>query len=171
MTDEDSNWIRLDAAVAHVEAMQKCYREMAFDLVKQAVKNGNLRSRTVNSSPRWIVSKNMAGADRYYSDHGERVEVYRKDVLELWPEHQNDATRPAPPEIGSNATQKRSKPISDAIRLAINDLWHGEIPAGLRAKERDNQILDWLKRNGKSIPENISRAVQRVLKADREAHK
>ncbi len=57
------------------------------------------------------------------------------------------------------------------MRLAINDLWLGKIPVGLRAKKHDNQILDWLKHNGKSITQNISRAVQRVLKGDREAHK
>jgi hypothetical protein len=74
------------------------------------------------------------------------------------------ATRPVPPEIGSNATQKRSKPISDAIRLAINDLWLGEIPAGLRAKEHDNQILDWLKHNGKSITQTFQGPSKECLK-------
>lgn len=167
MIDKDSDWISVDAAVAYVEATQQCYREKAIDLVRQAAENLKLRSRTVPSSG-WAVS-NIAGVDVYHSDGGKRVEVWRKDVLELWPEHQKDAMLPAPPKIGPNSAQKRDKPISDGIRLAINDLWPGGITAGLRAKERDNKILEWLKRNGKSIPANISRAIQRVLKAERDA--
>jgi hypothetical protein len=167
MLDEDSDWISLDAAVAYVEATQQCHREKAVDFVRQAVNNLKLKSRTVNSSPRWIVS-DIAGVEAFHSDGGKRVEVCRRDVLELWPERQKNTTRPALP--GSNAAQRRHKPISDGIRLAIMDLWSGEIPAGLKAKERDNQILAWLKRNQRSTSTNISRAVQRVLKAEREAH-
>jgi hypothetical protein len=86
---------------------------------------------------------------------GERspaLEVCRKDVLELWPERQNDATRPAPAKIGSNAAQRRGKPISDGVRSAINERWPGGIPADLLAKERDEQIIEWLKGKNKKSP-------------------
>jgi hypothetical protein len=170
MIDEDSDWISHYAAVDHVEATQECYREKAVDLVRQAVDNLKLRSRTVKSSPRWLVS-DIAGVEVFHSDFGKRVEVCRKDVFELWPERQNDATRPAPAKIGSNAAQRRGKPISDGVRSAINERWPGGIPADLMAKERDEQIIEWLEEKNKKISKNISRTIQRVLKAEREAHK
>jgi hypothetical protein len=110
MIDEDTDWISLDAAVAHVEATQQCYREKAVALVQQAASNLKLRSRTVRSSPRRIVS-DIAGEERYHSDGGKRVEVRRQDVLELWPESQKDATRSALANIGSNTAQRRGQPI------------------------------------------------------------
>jgi hypothetical protein len=170
MIDKDSDWISLHAAVAHVEATQQCYREKAVELVQQAANNLKLRSRTVDSSPRWIVS-DIAGTQAYHSDGGKRVEVHRHDVLELWPESRRDATRPAPAKIGSNAAQRRGKPISDGVRSAINERWPGGIPADLMAKERDEQIIKWLEEKNKKISKNISRTIQRVLKAEREAHK
>jgi hypothetical protein len=171
MIDEDSDWISLDAAVAHVEATQQCYREKAIDLVRQAADNLKLKSRTVVSSPKWIVSY-KAGKEIFHSDGGQRIEVCRQNVLELWPERQKDATRPAPAKIGSNAAQRRGQPISHGVRSAIKDLWPGGIPADLMAKERDEQIIQWLKdHNKQNISKNISRTIQRALKAEREAHK
>jgi hypothetical protein len=170
MIDEDSDWISFAAAVAHVEATQQCYREKAIDLVRQAADNLKLKSRTVKSSPKWIVSY-KAGKQIFHSDYGQRIEVCRQNVLELWPERQKDATRPAPSKIGSN-TQRRGQPISDGVRSAIKDLWPGGIPTDLMAKERDEQIIQRLKyHKKKNISKNISRTIQRVLKAEREAHK
>ena len=54
MVDEESDWISLEDAVTYVEETQQCYREKADELVRQAVDNLKLKSRTVNSSPRWI---------------------------------------------------------------------------------------------------------------------
>jgi hypothetical protein len=53
------------------------------------------------------------------------------------------------------------------IMGAINQLWPAGIPNGLVAKERNNAILEHLKKNGGSIPKDPARAVQRVLKARR----
>jgi hypothetical protein len=112
-----------------------------------------------------------AGKQIFHSDYGQRIEVCRQNVLELWPERQKDATRPAPSKIGSN-TQRRGQPISDGVRSAIKDLWPGGIPTDLMAKERDEQIIQRLKyHKKKNISKNISRTIQRVLKAEREAHK
>ena len=169
MIDEDTDWISLEDAVTYVAARLPCYREKALDLVQQAADNLTLKSRTTtNSSPRWIVSV-VAGEERFHSDGGTRIEVCREDLLSLWPEHQKDATRPLQPEIRSNATQRRDRPISNGIRLAIDALWPDGIPQGLTAKDRDNEILKWLKNTKKSSPANIARAVQRVLKAKRAA--
>ena len=170
MIDEDSDWISHDAAVAHVEATQQCYRDKAVELVRQAVNDLRLRSRTANSSPGWLVS-NIAGREVFHSDFGERVEVYRQDVLKLWPERLKDATLPAPAKIGPNAAQRRRQPISDGIRSVINEEWPSGIPDDLLAKERDAKIIERLKEKNKKTSKNISRTIQRVLKADREAHK
>ena len=170
MIDEDLDWISLDDAVTYVAARLHCYREKALDLVHQAADDLKLKSRTTtNSSPTWIVSV-VAGEERIHSDGGTRIEVCREDLLKLWPEHQKDATRSLRPESRTNATQRRERPISNGVRLAIDALWPNGIPQdSLRAKERDNKILEWLKSNNKSISTNISKAVQRVLKAERDA--
>ena len=170
MINEDSDWISRDAAVAYVEATLNCYREKALELVRKAVNNLKVKSRTVHSSPKWLVSV-IDGQEALHSDHGESIEVCRKDVVEFCLELRQAGTRSAPAQIGSNAVQRRGQPISDGIRLAIKDLWSGGVPTGLRAIERDNQILAWLKDKEISTTDSISRAVQRVLKAEREAHK
>ena len=36
-----------------------------------------------------------------------------------------------------------------------------ECPEGLRAKERNEQVLQWLRENNKSIPKDIAKAVQK----------
>jgi hypothetical protein len=169
MIDEDSDWISLDDAVTYVAATLHCYREKALDLVHQAADNLKLNSRTTtDASPRWIVSV-VAGEKILHSDGGTRIEVSHEGLLKLWPEHQKDATRPLRPEIGSNTTQRRDGPISNGIRLAIDALWPNGDRQGLRAKDRDNKILAWLEDNKRSIPANIARAVQRVLKEKGEA--
>jgi hypothetical protein len=158
MNDDASDWMSVDEAATYVEATVGCYREKAIDLLRQAADGLKVKSRTVNSSPRWIVDSDIAGNEIFYSDHGKRIELYRDDVLKLWPKHhRKDATQSTP-------LKTRSSAISDGIRLAMNNLWPGGIPEGVRAKERDNQIREWLKDNRKSIPENVPRAVQRVLK-------
>jgi hypothetical protein len=53
------------------------------------------------------------------------------------------------------------------IREAVNQLWPSGIPTGLSAKERDKEIVAQLTNNKSSVPQNIGRAVQPVLKASR----
>jgi hypothetical protein len=167
MIDEDSDWISFHAAVAYVEATLQCYHEKAASLVRQAANDLKLRSRTVDSSsPGWLEDR----LGRIYSDGGQRNEVRRQDVLELWPERQKDATRPTSAKIEPNAEQRHPQPISNGIRSAISDLWPGGIPAHLMAKERDEQIKKWLQDNNKKISVNISRTIQRVLEAKRKTH-
>jgi hypothetical protein len=166
MIDEDSDWISPAAAVAHVEATQECYREKAVELVRQAAYNLRLKSRTVYSSPRWTVS-DRDGQEIFHSDGGKRIEFWRKGLLELFPQRQNGAAQWVPPEIGS--AQRRVQPISDGIALAIKELWPEGIPKLLRAKDRNDKIHEWLISRdiiGKS--EDVSRTIQRVLKAQRE---
>jgi len=170
MINEDSDWISRDAAVAYVEATLNCYREKALELVRKAVNNLKVKSRTVHSSPEWLVSV-IAGQEAIHSDHGESIEVCRKDVVEFCLELRQAGTRSAQAKIGSNAAQRRGQPISISVRSAINELWPGGIPADLMAKERDEKIIERLKEKNKKTSKYISRTIQRVLKADREAHK
>jgi hypothetical protein len=170
MIDEESDWISFEDAVTHVEATQQCYRGKAVELVRQAATDLKLGSRTVASSPRWIESV-IAGAKVYHSDFGQRVEVFRQDVLTLWPERQKGATRSAPAKIGSTAALRRNQPISAGVRMAIDQIWPDGIPSDLLAKERDEQIIEWLEEKNKKTSKNISRTIQRVLKKEREAHK
>ena len=125
MIDEESNWISIYEAIDYVEATQQCHRGIAVDLVRQAVNNLQLKSRTANS-PSWI-EWHVAGEQRFVPNSGERIEVSRKGLLELFPERQNDAMQSAPAEIGS--ARRRLQPISDGIALAIKELWPEEIPS------------------------------------------
>jgi hypothetical protein len=65
---------------------------------------------------------------------------------------------------------QKARPIDDGVREAMVTLWSpsGVPPRGLKAKNRDNQILGWLKRNKRSVPEGnhgLAKAVQRVMKS------
>jgi hypothetical protein len=82
MIDEESCWISIHDAVALMETMLQCYRGMAVDLLRQAVMDLKVKSKTVNSSPRYLVS-DMAGTEVIHSDGGQRIEVCRKDVVEF----------------------------------------------------------------------------------------
>jgi hypothetical protein len=132
MNNDDSDWISLDDAATYLEATIKCHRQKAIDLLRHRADDLRLKSRTVTSSPRWVVS-DIGGEEVFHSDAGKRIEVSRKGVLEFCAELQNAAPS-TPSGIGSGA-------ISDGIRSAIDDLWPDEIPKGLRAKERNAQIL------------------------------
>src|SRR5947209_7623787 len=92
MNDDDLDWMSYQETVTHVERTVGCYRQKAIDLVYEAADGLRLKTRTVYSSPGWIVSEIAPGRPVFHSDQGERIECYRKDVLKLWPERQNDVT-------------------------------------------------------------------------------
>jgi hypothetical protein len=50
------------------------------------------------------------------------------------------------------------------IEQAIRAMWPKKIPTGLTAKDRNNQIVKWLKEHDCSVPSTPARAIQRVLK-------
>jgi hypothetical protein len=161
MIDEDSDWISLEAAVTYVEVMLQCYRENARELVRKAVKSTKVRSRTLHSSPKWLVSV-IAGQEVFHSDHGESIEVCRKDLLELFPKRQNDVTQRASRESGSG--QKRFRRIADPLDAAFKELWpDNEIPRD--ATVRDNKIHSLLISRGIIAKgQSVKRTIQRFLK-------
>ncbi len=161
MNDEDSDWISRDAAVAYVEATLHCYREKALELVRKAVNNLKVKSRTV-SSPEWLVSV-IAGQEAFHSDHGESIEVCRRDVVEFCLELQHAAKRSSP--------LKRKSALWNNITSAIADLWPDkEITE--RAKVRNDKIHEWLISRGIIGKfEDVTRAIQRVIREQRKGHR
>ena len=148
--DDCSDWMSFDDALAHVEATQNCYRELAIRLLQRAADSLKIRSRTVQGSPRWVEL-----GDKYHSDNGIDLQFRREDVLKHWPEQQKEVAAPR---------RSRSGAKTVAVELALDALYPGGVPEGLTAKERDKQVLQWLTDQGKSIPSDIAKAVQRALK-------
>jgi hypothetical protein len=148
--DDCSNWMSFHEALAHVEATQKCYQGLAIRLLQQAADNLKIRSRTVQGSPRWVVS-----GDKYYEDHGSNLQFCREDVLKHWPEKQKEAAAPRRSRSGAN---------SIAVDLALRALYPGGgVPEGVTAKDRNRQVLQWLKDHNKSIPSDLPKAIQRAV--------
>jgi hypothetical protein len=160
--DEESDWLSVDAAVALVEATLQCYRERAVDLVRQAVNNLKVKSKTVNSSLGWLVS-DMAGMEVIHSDGGKKVEVCRKDVIEFCLELQHAAKRSSP--------RKSNSALSNNVIAAIANLWPDKkITVG--TKVRNAKIHEWLISRGiigKS--RDVTRTIQRVLREQRNGHR
>jgi hypothetical protein len=148
--DDCSDWMSFDDALAHVEATQNCYQELAIRLLQEAADSLKIRSRTVQGSPRWVES-----GDKYYSDNRIDLQFCREDVLKHWPEQQKEAAAPRPSRSGAKRV---------AVELALVALYPGGVPKGLIAKERNQQVLQWLTDQRKSIPRDIAKAVQRALK-------
>jgi hypothetical protein len=85
-------------------------------IVKSAVDNLKVKSRTVHSSPMWIVAE-VAGQEIYHSDAGKSVEVCRKDVVKFFSELQTIATRSPVPKSGSARGKFQIKRKSQRDRM------------------------------------------------------
>ena len=88
-------------------------------------------------------------------------EVIRENVLRTWrSQHASNSDRQQ--HVGAG-------PISDGIGKAISALWPDGIPRALKAKERNQQILEWLIKQRYSVPrgKGLARAVQRTMKKRR----
>ena len=158
VVDDELDWMPLGGVIAHVEAAQHCYRERAIVLVREAIDGLKVQSRTVSASPYWIESHLPDGKEIFF-DMG--IEVWRVDVLREWPERSQ--LQPPPAQTTSNTPPRRRRPRTEGIVQAIRNLWPNGIPVALIAKERDNEIHAWFKEHGVTVPENISRQIQRVL--------
>jgi hypothetical protein len=94
------------------------------------------------------------------------VLLWREQVVRQWPSGDRAAPlrgdRPTDPGPISGPGAK-----TRGIAEAIDELWSGEIPEGLIAKDRNKAILAWLHDKGYSVPGKPERAIQRVLKARR----
>jgi hypothetical protein len=90
-------------------------------------------------------------------------EVIRENVLRVWSEPSLSDQRP---EVMAHPKKAHPHRTSDSIREAISTLWPDGVPIGLRAKDRDNRILEYLHNRGLSAPKGsgLARAVQRAMK-------
>jgi hypothetical protein len=162
MIDGDSDSMSLDEAVTYVAATLHCYRDKARELVRKAINNLKVKSITVHSSPKWLVSV-IAGQEVFYSDHGESIEVCRKDVVELCLELRQAARR-------SSRPKKRSA-VWNGVSSAIADLWPNK-EITVRGKDRNDRIHEWLiSRRIIGKAEDVTRTIQRVLKEQRNGHR
>src|SRR5262249_49227757 len=85
--DDDSDWWPVDRAVAHVEQALHCYREKAVQLVRQAVDDLTLKSRT-NPEPRWY-GLDVGEGEIFFSDRGKGVvEIFREDLVRFCSQRQ-----------------------------------------------------------------------------------
>jgi hypothetical protein len=92
----------------------------------------------------------------------EAVEVRTSDVIEvLCASGAKVESRAAPPALGRVSPQGAK---SVGIKQAIGELWPSGIPNGLAAKERNNKIIEWLRKNGCSVSNAPERTIQRVLR-------
>jgi hypothetical protein len=157
--DDGSKWMSFHDAVAHVEATQKCYEDLAIRLLQQAADRQKIRTRTVQYSSPWIVSGDTWSENKDRRD----VEFWRQDVLKLWPERKEGTTR--------SPTPKSESAIRNGIRSAKHELWPDNKITD-KAKVRNEKINEWLKSNGIIRQhDDATRTIQRVLQAEREAHK
>ena len=153
MIDDCSDWMSFHDALAHVEATQKCYEELASRLLKQAADSRKVKSRTFQGPPAWDI---LPGGI-FIPNDGRDIQFWREDVLRLWPKQQKETT-------ASTRSRIKSGAVSTGVGLALEALWPSGVPEGLRGKERNKLVHEWLKDNNKSIPRDIAKAVQRALK-------
>ena len=93
------------------------------------------------------------------------VLLSREQIVRQWP---SAGGVPMPNDLWSDLDSKSGPGAKRrGIEEAIDELWHGEIPKGLAAKDRNNAITDWLHDKRYSVPLSPERAIQRVLKARR----
>jgi hypothetical protein len=86
----------------------------------------------------------------------------REQIMRQW----RSGGRAPLPNDRSTELDSKSGPGAKTrgIAEAIGQLWHGRIPIGLAAKDRNRAIIEWLVANGCSVPTSPERAIQRVLK-------
>jgi len=181
-------WMPGQEVLAHIRQADGCSLSEAIKQLKAAISDGQIAARLPDpNSPHhpdrwgpmwWTISAieeerrrpspdlwrsakiHAAGKVNFFDKASpwHAFEVSREHVLRFWPALQS-------------LPVKRSKkaPRADGIKDAIKDLWPNGIPRGLRAKERDKRILDWLRQKGLvglSVGETaVPRSVQRVLKS------
>jgi hypothetical protein len=119
-------------------------------------------SRQIPARNLWAKAKiRVSGTVRFFNNRSPwyKFEVLRANVLRIWPERPGLSLR--------SSSRGKPRSIVDVVREAIDALWEGNIPAGLRAKDRNNQIAEWLKHNNRSVPAGsagLPKAVQRAMK-------
>jgi hypothetical protein len=118
-------------------------------------------SRQIPTPEDWRNAKILAsGVVRFFGGRSRpyAFKVHRADDLRIWPE---SALTLLP-----ITQRKRTAPIAEGIREAIDSVGGRAVLARLKGKDRCKRILAWLKSNNRSVPSGngLPKAVQRAMK-------
>jgi hypothetical protein len=80
-----------------------------------------------------------------------RPVFFLQDEFDTWKRDRLDIVADHAPTISRPPASVESKIQRDAVKEAVQHIWEGSIPAGIRAKARDKQINDWLARAGRQV--------------------
>jgi hypothetical protein len=165
--DQEQDWMLLYDVVDHVAGTQNCYRERAVKLVQDALDSLKVKSRTVDR-PQALVRSFIRGSEIFHEPPGEVIEVWREDVLRLWPDV-TDAQSAPPATQKSSERPKSLGPKMKGVLSAIRTLWPDGIPAGLTATDRNNKIMSFLEERELSRP-NSMEALDKLVQRLRDPH-
>jgi len=117
----------------------------------------------VGKSPGEPMTLYLARVGHHLERRIKTIEVRSSDVSRIF----GPATQVAP-KPAQDAPSRQAGPGAKTIgiKMAIADLWPAGIPKGLTAKQRNNQIVEWLTSHGHSVPNGsgLQRAIQRALR-------
>jgi len=175
-------WMSGNEALLHIVQVEGCTFPEAIEQLKAAIEDRQVDAaraspphqliRTVKEITPSGEAKGARGFG-FSLPHAEPLEfrVKRESVLRIWA---GRADAPVPmvikPRTEPSHATAHPRPIHDGIEEAIDAIWPKGIPAGLKSKERDNEIRVWLGMNRRSVPNSdasLAKAVQRVLRDHR----
>ena len=184
-------WLRLDDAIT-ILVKRGCTSELAEALLRRAIASGIRVRPTGGFQPepfpgalrfrvhgdirqsigtKWLAQPNLNFSDSTIAllapiDTLENTLTWA--LIEVWADDLDKLWQPFDRRGADSASSiSHDGPVFGGIREAIAALWPSGIPKGLKAKDRNNRIADWLKQNGRSVPSGsgLARAVQRALKS------
>jgi 7-cyano-7-deazaguanine synthase in queuosine biosynthesis len=156
--------LRADDIARQVLELHQRHGKAIGDVLKAAVE-GHSAELVEGSLPRSsLLMMTVTPGDASVGKRADPTKTWiKEEVAETASrgEHKNhDQPAGAAPKSKSGPGAK-----TRGIAEAIKQLWHGDIPKGLSAKDRNKAVINWLGANGYSVPTNPERAIQRVLKA------
>ena len=183
-------WLRLDEAIT-ILVERGATSELAEALLRRAIASGIRVRPTGGFQPepfpgalrfrvhgdirqsvgtKWLAPPNLNFSDSTIAllapiDTLENTLTWA--LIEVWADDLDKLWQPFDRRGADSASSKsHDDPGFGGIHEAIAALWPSGIPKGLKAKDRDKRIADWLKQDGRSVPSGsgLARAVQRALK-------
>jgi hypothetical protein len=167
-------------ALNHICKTDRCSVPSAIEQLRCALSDGAVTGRLTDANlPRGAIYSSMMlmsmfdcipaperwqdakirpdGTVQFFDHPYYEFAIFEEDVLRVWP---------AQPQPSVPINRKKARPVEDGAREALSVLWPNGIPAGLKAKDRNNKIRNWLRQQGysSSTDEGLARAVQRALK-------
>jgi hypothetical protein len=171
-------WMSGKEAIGHISTVEKRSETEAVELLRTAIIHravgatlADMKKPPIGSSPLSVKSDSVPRVEMWRmatirvdgtvlfsnSESPRSFQVLRKSVFREWPK-------------STSARRSGASRASTVINEAISELWPSGLPTGLKAKERDKKIREWLGNNGHSIPSGehgLQKAVQRAMKRTR----